>query len=81
MSGLRGDVGEIEEEGVQLGKLPVEIERGKDLNMQTVPPEIPPGLPAELLERRPDIRRADISAGYFAFAVCYRRHINVRRSN
>ncbi len=44
---------------ILLGKLPVEIERGKDLNMQTVPPEIPPGLPAELLERRPDIREAE----------------------
>jgi multidrug efflux system outer membrane protein len=44
---------------ILLGKLPNEIERGKELNMQTIPPEIPPGLPAELLERRPDIREAE----------------------
>jgi len=44
---------------ILLGKLPEEIERGKELKMQTVPPEIPPGLPAHLLERRPDIREAE----------------------
>jgi len=44
---------------ILLGKLPQEIERGKNLKMQTIPPDIPPGLPAQLLERRPDIRQAE----------------------
>jgi len=41
------------------GRLPLEIKRGKILQEQTVPPDIPPGLPAQLLERRPDIRQAE----------------------
>ncbi|NOX67349.1 MAG: efflux transporter outer membrane subunit [Chlorobi bacterium] len=44
---------------ILLGRLPLEIERGKILKMQTIPPDIPPGLPAQLLERRPDIRQAE----------------------
>ena len=44
---------------ILLGRLPLEIERGKILTEQTVPPDIPPGLPAQLLERRPDIRQAE----------------------
>ncbi|VAX15452.1 Efflux transport system, outer membrane factor (OMF) lipoprotein [hydrothermal vent metagenome] len=44
---------------ILLGKLPLEIERGKILKEQTIPPDIPPGLPAQLLERRPDIRQAE----------------------
>lgn len=44
---------------ILLGRLPLEIERGKRLQEQTIPPDIPPGLPAQLLERRPDIRQAE----------------------
>ena len=42
-----------------LGRSPGDISRGKELAEQSVPPEIPAGLPSELLERRPDIRGAE----------------------
>jgi len=41
-----------------LGKNPSAIERGPSLEAQQ-PPEVPPGLPSALLERRPDIRAAE----------------------
>ena len=42
-----------------LGKAPAQIERGTSLEQLQPPPELPPGLPAALLERRPDIRQAE----------------------
>ena len=44
---------------ILLGQNPGDISRGQSLTEQYQPPEIPPGLPSELLERRPDIREAE----------------------
>ena len=46
---------------VLLGRNPGPIPRGTPLVQQETPPETPPGLPADLLERRPDIRQAEES--------------------
>ena len=42
-----------------LGRNPGPITRGAALNDQFLPPEIPAGLPSDLLERRPDLREAE----------------------
>jgi len=42
-----------------LGRNPVAVPRGAALNDQLLPPEIPAGIPADLLERRPDLRQAE----------------------
>ena len=42
-----------------LGHEPAGVERGHSLEQINGPPELPPGLPASLLERRPDIRQAE----------------------
>jgi outer membrane protein, multidrug efflux system len=44
---------------VLLGENPQSIPRGRALTEQPVPENVPPGLPSELLERRPDVRQAE----------------------
>jgi NodT family efflux transporter outer membrane factor (OMF) lipoprotein len=54
------DIGQAENAlNLLTGKLPGDIARGKPVDDFGLPPELPPGLPSTLLERRPDIRQAE----------------------
>src|SRR5271169_1708700 len=44
---------------ILLGDYPQDIARGIPLVGQTLPPEVPAGLPSSIIERRPDIREAE----------------------
>jgi multidrug efflux system outer membrane protein len=44
---------------VLLGNIPISVPRGRELTEQPVVPEVPPGLPSSLLERRPDVRQVE----------------------
>jgi multidrug efflux system outer membrane protein len=44
---------------ILLGDYPHPITRGLSLVGQALPPEVPPGLPSSLIERRPDIRESE----------------------
>ena len=60
IAGTQRDIGQTENAlSLLLGQPPGEIARGKPMDDYGLPPELPPGLPSSLLERRPDIREAE----------------------
>jgi multidrug efflux system outer membrane protein len=44
---------------ILLGNYPQDVARGVALVAQTLPPQVPAGLPSSIIERRPDIREAE----------------------
>jgi len=42
-----------------MGDYPHDVSRGLPLVEQSLPPDVPPGLPSSIIERRPDIREAE----------------------
>ena len=44
---------------ILVGDYPRDVARGRLLVDQPLPPEVPPGLPSSIIERRPDIREAE----------------------
>ena len=44
---------------ILLGNYPQDVARGLPLVKQALPPEVPPGIPSSIIERRPDIREAE----------------------
>jgi multidrug efflux system outer membrane protein len=44
---------------ILLGNYPQDVARGLTLVEQALPPEVPPGVPSSIIERRPDLREAE----------------------
>jgi multidrug efflux system outer membrane protein len=44
---------------ILLGNYPQDVPRGLTLVEQALPPEVPPGVPSSIIERRPDLREAE----------------------
>jgi len=58
---LQNQIGQTENQiTLLLGQNPGGVERGQSLTEQSLP-EVPPGLPSALLERRPDVRASEAS--------------------
>ncbi len=57
---LERQIGQEEDAiSILIGDYPQGVRRGQPLAEQPFPPDVPPGLPSSLLERRPDIREAE----------------------
>jgi outer membrane protein, multidrug efflux system len=57
---LERQIGQEEDAiSILLGRYPEGVRRGHPLAEQPIPPDVPPGMPSSLLERRPDIRQVE----------------------